>query len=343
MASNLKSAVKNLPTYDEEKDGSFRNHMYTLRRWMVINDISDNQEKKLALIYSIRGKSAERVLHLDSGSSTWTTNADYKDYEEQVLQVFHPKVEAELAKTEFLMRRQTAREDVGSYLSSKYSLFVTAHTENGPFAILMTEIIKGLFSPVVKRHVRRGEVQDFEGLKNLIFRIVAAERQSFLEGYGESNSLDGLAAVSSNVRQARGTEHQSLEDEKMDISRVQSVPNGSGNQRNPQKETRKCHRCGLSGHLQKDCRKGKATGNKHADKTCYYCKKRGHIEANCFKKKGKSQSPSSPKVNQFKAEARSELEEEDLFTLLEQGQVSEISAPGNEKPLLVESKRAGRD
>ena len=63
------------------------------------------------------------------------------------------------------------------------------------FTTLMDETIKGLENRVVKRQLRYAIVRNEEELRRTAVRLVAAERQCYMEGTSESTSLDGLAAT----------------------------------------------------------------------------------------------------------------------------------------------------
>ena len=319
--AELRNAIKSIPLFDEKK--IFKVHLQTFRQWLTIQDISHNADMKLALIYSIRGQAAERVRHLSTGTTIYNETPNYQDYENLVQEIFHPQAEQDLAKSEFLLRRQSAREDVGRYFSVKMALFMEAYGTAGPYSILLSEIIKGLYNPVVKRQLRRSSPRDPEELRTKLFAIVAAERIGVLEGYGESTSLDGLSAVSTAVENQRYTQTEE-EEEKMDINLM-----GPSNKTKPMQRdgNKQCYRCGKFGHLIKNCRQKEPArqqnrakqGNKGTTegRKCYHCNRTGHVIADCIaKKKGKPKTLPG-KVQQLEETTWGNLDEEQLINMLE--------------------------
>ena len=290
----LKDSLKNLPTFDESRDSSFRIHLNLLSQFYHINEIESDDQRKLALLHSLRGKSAERVMHIGLESDIFRTTLLFQDYKNVVKNIFIPEAEQELAKSEFLLRKQGLREDIGAYLTAKNALFVTAFGNNGPYSTLLTETIKGLANTVVKRQVRRSNPRSYDELRSCAFQVVASERMAYLEGYGESQSLDGLAAVTSTI-EAASKPNYSL-GEPMEIGNIQQFHASNSGRRqqtgkHDRKETRDCKKCGRRGHLAANCRsnmnsnKAKPTANKNQDnKTCRYCLKAGHWERNCYAK-----------------------------------------------------------
>ena len=203
------------------------------------------------------------------------------------------------------------------------ALFMEAYGTAGPYSILLSEIIKGLYNPVVKRQLRRSSPRDPEELRTKLFAIVAAERIGVLEGYGESTSLDGLSAVSTAVENQRYTQTEE-EEEKMDINLM-----GPSNKTKPMQRdgNKQCYRCGKFGHLIKNCRQKEPArqqnrakqGNKGttADRKCYHCNRTGHVIADCIaKKKGKPKTLPG-KVQQLEETTWGNLDEEQLINMLE--------------------------
>lgn len=168
--------------------------------------IGDDEISKKALFYGIRGASKMRIsATLGRRTEAFLTSRTYEDYKSKVQEVFHPASERQMVKSEFEERRQGAREDVVSYYSHKYALFAEAYHENLVFDTFMVSAIKGLYSNVVKKKVRTADPGNFEDLRNCILRVVAAERNCYLDGYGDCTSLDGLVSattVQKNVNKA---------------------------------------------------------------------------------------------------------------------------------------------
>ena len=73
----------------------------------------DMNQRKLALFKSIVGASESRVAHLGVEAPGFLS-ASYDDYEATVEEVFHPRSERNLARAEFLARKQGAAENVST-------------------------------------------------------------------------------------------------------------------------------------------------------------------------------------------------------------------------------------
>ena len=338
--STLSANLKTVPTFDETKGScSFRLHLRKFKEWILIHNITAELDKKLGLLYSIKNQSYERIQHLDYSSEAFHRAERYEVYEKLILDVFHPRQERDLAKSEFLGRKQSASEDIGKYTSTKVALFKEAYSDGGgDFETLLTETIRGLYSPVVKRHLRRMCPQNPEEMRQYLFKIVAAERTATIEGYGESSSLDGLAATTPAVERARmyAAEDRARADreEPMEIQQMGQQYGqqfGRGHKpggQNQKKETRRCHICQKSGHLAKQCR---AKTNKPKAK-CYHCGKEGHLIKDC-----RSRKAGRPKVNQGKLQVIDEddqqqqqqqnydMDEEEVVNLLQRSRIMEMS------------------
>ena len=177
-----------------------------------------------------------------------------------------PPEESELSCSEFQHRKQGRNEDISTYLSSKLALWQNAFTENErSFTTLYTAVIAGIYNPIVKRQLRRSSPVDQDQLHQMAVRIVANERESYFGGYGESTSLDGLAAVSIEAIHTRT-------DEDMEIDRIEAMG---------VKFTGKCNKCKKMGHKAADCRVKRDKN----DIQCFFCKKKGHYARDCMSKK----------------------------------------------------------
>ena len=102
-----------------------------------------------------------------------------------------------MARAEFLTRKQGTRDNISNYIEHKFVLFHSAYEDHNEanYAALLTASINGMPNPVVKRMVRRHNPTTENDLRTLAILAVANEREAYLSGYGESTSLDGVAAV----------------------------------------------------------------------------------------------------------------------------------------------------
>ena len=134
------------------------------------------------------------------------------------------------------------------------------------FTTLMDETIKGLENRVVKRQLRYAVVRNEEELRRTTVRLVAAERQCYMEGTSESTSLDGLAATTRVQDQQQKDEDMEWEEN------VQGMRGFDG----------RCNKCQAYGHRARDCRKKKETENQRGEtRKCYTCDRTGHLKKDC--------------------------------------------------------------
>ena len=102
-----------------------------------------------------------------------------------------------------------------------------------------------------KKRVRQQNPRNLQELRNIAIQTVAIEREAFLDGYGESATLDGLNAVSM-------IKSQPEPDEPMDISAIKNQHDKKEHKpRENHKETRICFFCERVGHLKRNCFKYK--------------------------------------------------------------------------------------
>ena len=134
--------------------------------------------------------------------------------------ILAPERESQLAKSELSSYRQSAREDVFSYLSTKYALFEVAYNNVGDFDTLFQVVIDSIFNKELKYQLGSTYPRDREEIKLHLVRIVAAERRAYAQGYSKSESKDGLwhTTVLDVLQHAERTD-----EEPMDISAMQSV------------------------------------------------------------------------------------------------------------------------
>ena len=336
MATDLAKAFKSLPYFDNSQGKPYRHHRRALCQWYTVNNITSVGEKKLALISSLRGLAGEKASPLGINTARWNELTEYDAYELAIKELFEPKVESSLARSEFKLRKQGRREDVGSYFSAKYALFMVAYADTPEFHIFFSELIAGIYSQVIKKLLRREIVTNIEELRQALYRVVANERISYLEGYGDSTSLDGLAAVTSGTD--TGLHRQQDEDDRMDIGQL--------GPRKGQKETRRCNSCKKVGHIAKNCRSAKGKTDKthtkssssanNSNKRCFWCQKSGHLQSACYAKRNGKPRVQAPQVTQIEAAEAGQLEELDEDKLVEQLQrmnrINQLTS-GNESGL----------
>ena len=97
---------------------------------------------------------------------------------------------------EFKQITQGARENIAAYGEAKLALYRLAYPEGaGSFPTLRSEFIFGIFNNKIKRKVAYAPCESVEDLRKTAISFVAIEREAVLAGYGDSETLDGLSAV----------------------------------------------------------------------------------------------------------------------------------------------------
>ena len=235
---------------------------------------------KLCLESSMEANAIDRIEQYRVGTAAAAACATFDQYLALVETVFQPPAQSRALQQEFKTYRQTKEDDASTYLSSKCALYDAAYAEaQRDHETLVTEVIGGLYSNVVKRRLRAAEnVDDRDQLRAKLFDIVSKEREAYLAGYGESTSLDGLTAVRIPGTR-KGTEPPGRDEvEPMDIDAI-----------GPSAEKRSCFTCKKPGHLKKDCpEKDKNAAKRKKDKAnckCFHCGKKGHYIEECRKRK----------------------------------------------------------
>ena len=295
LRRELRNALRSIPIFSEEggTGGSFRTHLRTFHLWMVMHGIENPIHQKCALIYSIRGRSQDRVAHLFAAAAAAEPN--FAQFEQTIKTIFLPEGEVQMARVEFRLRKQGIDEDVGSYFSIKSSLYLEAYPQGAEFSTFLESLISGLYNPVVKRLLRRADPANMEEARANLMRITAMERQATTEGYGESVNLDGLRAVTqATMRYERfgGSARAPGHEEPMEVDEL----------RGP----KRCFKCGSDKHLQRECRAAKKViRDRGSQKRCHRCGLEGHFKKQCRvnleKLKRKENPAGTRRVQEFQA------------------------------------------
>jgi hypothetical protein len=299
-----KKALGHLPSFDGTT--TWRTFEDRYRLWNELNLTPEVPVdfRKQSLLYCLKGTATERARPFRIGQPGYADAATLEAYVLVLRGVFQPQEESELARAEFKAQKQRKNEDIATYLMTKISLFENAFPEDQrSFATLLTEVIDGIYNPVVKRIVRRGNPEDQATLRTVAITAVANEREAYRGGYGESASLDGLACVSIPFAVID-------QGEPMDVDKVGKLDVT-------------CYRCQKKGHMRKDCRvklKNQESGKGGAEKEgknprrkgkCYNCGKDGHFSRECRSPKKNDEGKKAE--NCQKRVKNLEEEEEDPF------------------------------
>ena len=328
-ARRLASAVRALPIFDEDQPRSprFKTHLISFKEWAYLFSVTTVESMKATLAFLIQGSSKDRVLHLMRGQEEYVACQTFEEYEQKMLQVFHPASETMMAKSNFHEYRQSSKQDINQFYSVKKTLFAEGYGVDGDFNIFLSGLIKGLANDVVKRGLRRANPKTFEEAATRLYEVVAAERIAFLDGYGESTSMDGLTSVTSVLDRNRRVKTDVLDaGEPMDIETIR----GQGAGITKKKEQRTCYSCKRPGHIKKDCRFKSEKGAGTKTSRCNWCGYTGHWERDCRRKMaGKPRSSPKQKVQAMEDTEETEigeLQEEDLAALLAGGSVNQLGS-----------------
>lgn len=243
---------------------------------------------------AMQGTAVERIRPFLPGTDSANRAETLAQYLDLLESVFQPPQESRSLKLEFKSRKQGIGEDVSCYLSSKLSLYDVAYGQNQQdFETLLTEVIGGLYSNVIKRRLRNADdVTDRNTLRTKLFDIVAKEKEQYLAGYAESTSLDGLTAVAVPMLKQNPVPGWASRtgEEPMEIDMVgEKVCKVDQSGKPKLEEKRTCYNCRQVGHLRRDCPKTSKKERKDKDNKkevrCVHCNKKGHTVEACFKRK----------------------------------------------------------
>jgi hypothetical protein len=260
-------SLQGAPKFDGKS--SWRTFESQFEGWYRINNIAnqDQEFQKRSLLICMRGQAVEMTRPYNEGSATWQASPNLAAYILALRTVFLPPEESELARTEFKVRKQGRKEDISSYLSAKISLWQLAYPEAGrSFQNLMDETIGGISNRIVKRRLRYAEINTVPDLRRQAVRLVAAERQCYMEGTSESTSMDGLSATSHIKNEQYGDDDMDVDDDG-----VRAMDRFDGT----------CRKCGTYGHKASTCRKGRTQGQGGDQRKCFTCDRPGHMKKDC--------------------------------------------------------------
>ena len=287
--------LSSLPKYDGNSPWNI--HESALEQWRLLNAVNraTHEWQKVALLYSLKGSAAERAQTVGRGTALFTGAAGWNAMKTLLRNLFGPAADSEISRVAFRARRQSAKEDVVSYLTAKISLWRCAYPTEAQqqFDQLLDACIDGMVNKVIKRMTRRANPGNQADMIRIATNAVASERYAYSGGYSESTSLDGLTTI---IESTSGRKFQATdESEPMEVDAM--------------KETRKCFNCGLYGHIQKDCRKPKKKGEEKGQDfkkkvKCYNCNEYGHYARECMKpnKKKKAELNAIEEVEEIEYE-----------------------------------------
>ena len=216
-----------------------------------ILNIEDEDFKKMILFSAFEGKALDMVRALGPEGVIFPT-LTANEMTARIQETFQPEAESAMARQEFVQRKQSANENISIYAETKISLYQLAYpAAEANYPTLLTEFIRGIYNITIKKRVRQQNPRTLQELRNVAIQTVAIEREAFLDGYGESATLDGLSAVSMYKSQREP-------DEPMDISAIKNQHDKKEHKpRENHKETRICFFCERVGHLKRNCFKYK--------------------------------------------------------------------------------------
>ena len=95
--------------------------------------------------------------------------------------LFAPTADSEISRVAFRARRQSAKEDVVSYLTGKISLWCCAYPLEAQqqFDQLLDACIDGMVNKVIKRMVRRAKPADQTEMIRVVTYAIASEHYAY--------------------------------------------------------------------------------------------------------------------------------------------------------------------
>ena len=342
---DMRRSLSTIPKFSGDKMGpTFRQHVDSVRTHVAVYEITNEKIAKSGLLMSLTGSAYTRASGAGMSSTIFTEAENFEEYAAALLSIFEPDSEKMLSRSDFIAYRQSATEDIGSYLAVKADLWRQAYPETrmeedeSAFANYYREVVRGIYNKVIKRVIIRENPKTMEQLKRNCLEAVSSERSSFDLGCSESPNLDGLASVTRGHQRRR-------EDEAMEVNALRT---------NRDRDIT-CNHCGRKGHRIADCRtrmkqqpeKQPKAAEKRREvrgrdkpketRTCRACNKVGHLEVNCWQKHGK------PKKGAVNSAAAADEEEDDDQWGDWYGETEEDVNAINDRPFLGQRGRRSRE
>ena len=164
VLGSARKNISHIPEYDPDKElwRSWRQRLENYLHMCGIFDLGRAGQParyvtfaKYAVIAGMKGTAVERVRAYLPGTEAANACNSLVEYLALLEQLFQPPSESRSLKLEFKNRKQQKDEDVSSFLSSKFALYDIAYPpEQRDHDTLLSEVIKGLFSIVVKRRLQ---------------------------------------------------------------------------------------------------------------------------------------------------------------------------------------------
>ena len=201
------------------------------------SELRDPKQFKSVLFQSITGESFMMIAAHDPANPLMEP-LTYQEYEAHLSSFFAPASESDLKKSEYLSKKQGKDEGILAYLATKYALFVESYPANARSESDFTmEAIDGMYSNAVKREVNRRSPISYKDLVEKASDVVAVARRAYLRGFGETESLDGLAT--STTIASKALMRTATGETPMEIGAVEG--------------DRGCWWCLRTGHFKRDC------------------------------------------------------------------------------------------
>ena len=319
LLGQARKSIPGIPPFNPQNE-IWRSWRQKYENWSLMTGVADLGKEgrsnklvtfaKLTVVSAMKGGAVERIRPFLPGSQVADNCNSLEAYLDNLQAIFQPPSESRSLRLDFRSRKQSKDEDVSSYLSSKYALYDIAFPEEQrDHETLLGEVIKGLFSIVVKRRLQQArDLGTREQIRERLFDIVAKEREAYQYGFAESTSLDGLVAVAvpvikradagSHIVSGGGVEPMEIDALKEEIARLQENARnnkgtgggqgGQGGQGGPKPEKRTCFNCKKPGHLKRNCPlppTGNGGGKKDKKKIrCRHCNCIGHTIDECRKR-----------------------------------------------------------
>ena len=314
-------SLRSLPHFSNEGTSTWRAHELAYSNWYAANNISTYTpyRQKLALLLSLTGKATRAVELYGLGTVGFGLENDaepnavpYQEYKSKIKSVFQPKSETNLSRMEFKSRSQNPAEPPQDFCSEKISLYHAAEPEKEKrsYQYLRQNIIKSLYSPLVRSWVIDLEPSSEEELLAAVARAAGEAKEKFLMRCPEVTSLDGLHSTTRyHATNANKNSSNLPAVEDMEIDKIDSISTS--------KKDLKCHFCNKKGHLIKDCfkkkkegggqRKKEDGGRSKKDIKCFNCNKKGHVAKEC-----RSSVKKKERIRKIDSDDSEEGDEEDI-------------------------------